>query len=284
MAKKQSQKEIIDLPLEKLRPHPLQAKIYRGRADWEIEELARDMADRGQDEPVEVLPAGTVISGHGRVEAAKRLGWTTVRCWVRRDLEEAGRQAAEKRLIETNLHRRQLSRLDMVRSYRHLKQIARDKWGRQPHEHKVKGDLRDLIAARFGVSGRTLDRWLRVLELPMLLQAAVEEGSLKLTDGVRVAALPEKVREQIASRVAAARARAGDDLKQRTQAVRAILDDHLPKGADKEEDVVAKLDCFVRALVKGREELGGRVQDLKCAALFTTVLDDLARGRELITA
>src|SRR5947209_8479888 len=107
MAMKQTQKEIIDLPVAKLKPHPLQKEIYGARAEWQIRELADSMAKNGQEEALEVLPDRTIISGNGRVEAAKLLDWKTVRCWVRRDLEEAGPEAVEARLIEANLHRRQ---------------------------------------------------------------------------------------------------------------------------------------------------------------------------------
>src|SRR5262245_20662662 len=51
-------KEIIVLPLRKLKPHPLQKTIYRERADWQIDELAQSMA-KGQNESVEVLPDHT---------------------------------------------------------------------------------------------------------------------------------------------------------------------------------------------------------------------------------
>src|SRR4051794_21722980 len=105
MARKQPDKEIVDIPVAQLKPHPLQKEIYGERADWQIQELADSMADHGQDEPVEVLPDNTIVSGYGRVDAAKRLGWKTIRCWVRRDLEETGPEAVEARLIAANLHR-----------------------------------------------------------------------------------------------------------------------------------------------------------------------------------
>src|SRR5262245_20194580 len=126
-SKKHPAKEIIDLPVASLKPHPLRAQIYASREPRQIEELAADMAKKGQQEPVEVLPdLATVVCGHGRVEAAKRLGWEKIRCWVRRDLEAAGPEAVEARLLASNLARRHLSRLDADRLFRRLKGIDGD--------------------------------------------------------------------------------------------------------------------------------------------------------------
>src|SRR5262249_36640132 len=163
-----------------LKEHPLQKTLYRKRPDWEIEELAESMR-KGQDEPIEILSDGTIVGGHGRAEAARRLGWVTVRARVRHDLEEAGPEAIQMRLIEANLHRRQLSRLDMARSYRHLLQLAKDRKGRPVNKDQAERNLRELITARFKVSSKTLDRWLHVLDLPLILQEAVEDYTLPMT-------------------------------------------------------------------------------------------------------
>src|SRR5262249_18784283 len=112
MAKKVD-KEIVDLPVDDLKPHPLNQELYKRRSAWEIEELAQAMKN-GLEEPVEVPRDRTISSGPSRVAAAKLLGWKTISSWVRRDLAEAGPAAVEARLAEANLVRRQLPRLDMV--------------------------------------------------------------------------------------------------------------------------------------------------------------------------
>jgi ParB-like chromosome segregation protein Spo0J len=89
-SRKRPAREIVELPVAGLKPHPLQARIYTPRTDWQIEELAESMKE-GLDDPVEVLSdLSTVVCGHGRVEAAKRLGREKIACSVRRDLEAAG--------------------------------------------------------------------------------------------------------------------------------------------------------------------------------------------------
>jgi ParB-like chromosome segregation protein Spo0J len=193
----------VEWPLASLRPHPLQAVLFSPRAEWQVVELAASMEKNGLQEPIEVLRDRTIIAGHGRAEAAKRLGWTTITCWVRSDLASAGPEAIERRMVESNSHRRQLSMLDVARNYRHLLAITTNRHGRTPSPVIVEGDLRDLIGKRFGISGRTVSRWLKILELPLALQTAVESGQLQLTTGCKIAALDPQDRELIAERIEA---------------------------------------------------------------------------------
>ena len=117
-------KKVTNRKIGSLRPHPKQA-IFPDLSPDELRRLAEHEA--GLDEPVEILPNGTIISGHQRVEAAKLLGWKEIRCWVRHDLAEQGDDAVEHRLIEANFHRRQLGPLDKARCYRRLMELERDR-------------------------------------------------------------------------------------------------------------------------------------------------------------
>jgi ParB-like chromosome segregation protein Spo0J len=125
--------DIVELPPDSLRPHPLLIDFFAELADGEIEELATLMARNGQEAPVEVLPdLTTIICGLGRVEAAKRLGWPTVRCQVQRNLAAAGARAVEDRLIAANLDRRHLSESDRDRANKLLKRRAQGGQGQLP--------------------------------------------------------------------------------------------------------------------------------------------------------
>jgi len=280
MAKSQD-KEYVEIRLQKLKPHPRNAELYTKRSRWQVEELAENMDKNGLDEAVEVTADMIIISGHERLAAAKLLGWKTIRCWIRRDLTSP--EAVEMRLVEANLYRRQLSKLDMVRSYQHLKRLSKNGRGRSLSKDEATGDLRDIIAKRFGASGRTLDRWLQVLRLPMPLQQSVDEGSLKLTEAVKVAALDKKDQIQIADQITGVSSRVGDDIKRRTKAIKAILDGHLHKGAKGQHDVGSMLNRLVNSLNKGRAELGHRVKEVK-VGLLGPALENLRNGRTFIDA
>ena len=106
--------------VDRLRPHPKQGQYFPDAPPHEVAELAADMEANGQLQPVEALPDGTIIAGHKRLAAARLLGWTELDVWVRDDLA-ADPAAAERRLIEDNLHRRQLGKLGLARCYRALK-------------------------------------------------------------------------------------------------------------------------------------------------------------------
>lgn len=79
---------VIDVPLDKLRPHPLQQTHFGGIDYANVKRLALSMRERGQDEPIEVTSDYVIISGHCRLEAAKLLQWSTIRCRVRHDLTD----------------------------------------------------------------------------------------------------------------------------------------------------------------------------------------------------
>jgi hypothetical protein len=122
----------------------------------------------------------------------------------RADLAAALEEAADPG--GANLCRRQLSRLDMARSYRHLLRFKRDRKGRVVDESEAERNLRELIPTRFSSSDNTLSRWLHVLDLPLVFQQAVDEGRLPLTLAVRVAGLKAAEQAQIAARVQAGEA------------------------------------------------------------------------------
>src|SRR5215470_8837572 len=76
--------------LTELKPHPRQQEVFADLPDEQLEELATDMKLNGQLVPIEVLPGGTIICGHQRVRAARKLGWDSVRAIIREDLAELG--------------------------------------------------------------------------------------------------------------------------------------------------------------------------------------------------
>ncbi len=147
------------------------------------------------------MPDGVIIAGHKRVAAAKSLGWAEVAAWVRDDL--VGDDAAvERRLVEDNLTRRQLGPLAMARCYKALKVLERTSKSARLTDSESK-ELRDQLGKRLNCSGRTLDRYLRVLDhTPQVVQDAVESGALPLTLAEKVASLNNARREQIAKRSA----------------------------------------------------------------------------------
>jgi ParB family chromosome partitioning protein len=186
--------------ISRLRPHPRQAELFPDLPEKELAALAQDIAANGQRTPLEVVPNGTIISGHQRVRAIQKLGQKSVWVVVRADLA-SDEAAVEQRLIADNLHRRQLDPLGRARCYARLFELER---GRKPGGlgSLERGELRDRIARKFGLSGRTVARYLAVLTLPMPVQQAFSSGEVSLADAARLARLPAEVQQRVAKAIA----------------------------------------------------------------------------------
>ena len=80
------------------------ASNARLHSDGQIAAIAGSIREFGFNNPVLIAPDGTIIAGHGRVMAAKKLGLETVPVIVLAHLSEAQRRAyviADNRLAET---------------------------------------------------------------------------------------------------------------------------------------------------------------------------------------
>lgn len=189
-----------DWPLSALKPHSQQAELFNDLSEHELQRLAADLETNGQIHPIEILPCGTILAGHQRVRAATSLGWTELHVVIRHDLASQGEAAAVQFLIEDNLNRRQLHPLEVARLYRRLKELARD----QPSaDGRHEGDLRDQLAERFNVSGRTLDRYLRVLGTPKAVQNIVIAGLLPMSTAGIIAGWTARQRDELESKLQA---------------------------------------------------------------------------------
>ncbi len=205
---------------------------------------------RGLDHPLEILPDGTILCGHRRRAAAMLLGWETIDVVVRHDLAGQGEEAAERRLIEDNLDRRQMGPLAIARCYRALKTLGRRRGDRLCDSARL--EVRDQIGKRLGVSGRTLDRHLRVLECtPPEVQHAVEAGLLPVTVAEKIAGLNKSQKEQIAKAI-----REGG---KPAVVVRGFL---RPANGTHKEPVNAVV-AFLRGLERAVNDLEGRYAQLK---------------------
>lgn len=82
--------KIERIPIDKLVPY---ARNPRSHSEEQISQIAASMREWGWTNPVLVAEDGTIIAGHGRVLAARRLGFTEVPVMVARGWTEAQRRA-----------------------------------------------------------------------------------------------------------------------------------------------------------------------------------------------
>ncbi|MBX6323735.1 MAG: ParB N-terminal domain-containing protein, partial [Rhodospirillaceae bacterium] len=76
--------------LDRLKPY---ARNPRTHSDEQVAQIAASIVEFGWTNPVLVAGDGTVIAGHGRLEAARRLGLNAVPVVVLDHLSEAQRRA-----------------------------------------------------------------------------------------------------------------------------------------------------------------------------------------------
>ncbi len=262
---KEMTKVISKMKVADLKPHPRQAANFPDLPDAQLRDLADDMERNGQKVPLEVLPDGTIVGGHQRWRAAKLLGWEEVNVWVNDELAAQGEAAVEQRLIEDNLNRRQLDRLEMARSYRRLQELADELPPGQRHRYQY-GRLRDVLGRRLGMSGRTLDRLVRILDTPMEIQEAFRRGDLPVVIAEKVAGLPQEVQRGIAEEL-----RQGGNAQQIVQA-------HLIKKGVSKNPVEEAFHQFVLGLDRGFNALDDKIDQIASVRSVAS----LKRGQSLI--
>lgn len=82
--------QIVELPIGNLRPYARNARTHSKK---QIRQIAASIERFGFTNPVLVSDEGEIIAGHGRVEAARQLGWQKVPTLALSHLSEAERRA-----------------------------------------------------------------------------------------------------------------------------------------------------------------------------------------------
>ena len=256
-------KEVIKWPIKDLKPHPRQSQFFDQLPFHLIRDLAQDIKARGLKEPLEILPDGTIVCGHQRTEAAKLLRWDEIDVWVNHELADQGEHAILQRLIEDNIARRQLDRLEQVRCYKKLGELAPETPLNQKRSHQL-GRLRDVVGARLGMSGRTLDRYIQVLDTPHEIQKAFRDGRLSLVNACKVAGSSPHVKEQIVADI-----RAGINPK---VAVQARLQNREPDPLD------ATLGTFIRILERNVGPVETEIENIPSMCKYDISILKRAKG------
>lgn len=171
--------QIVRIPLERIRPNPHQPR--RGFDQGQITELAASIESNGLIQPIVVRAAGRdfeLITGERRLRAVTQLG--------HRDIQAIIRQAEETQMLEwaliENIHRTDLNPIERARAYhRFLKQFD------LTHEQ---------VGQRVGEDRATVTNYIRIMDLPDVIQGMIEAGKLGVSHAKSLLALPNAT-EQI---------------------------------------------------------------------------------------
>lgn len=156
-----ARREVLDVPVDKIRENPRQPRAHFSPAD--LEDLIASIKQHGVMQPIVVTRQGDgyeLIAGERRLRASRSLGLKTVPAIVREANEQ---EKLELALIE-NIQRQDLNAVEEAIAYKAL-----------VDEFSL---TQDQVAARVGKSRSAVANILRLLDLPDDVLAALREGKI----------------------------------------------------------------------------------------------------------
>lgn len=168
--------EIVELPLDKIKPGAFQA---RQEFDQEaLEGLSDSIKTHGIMQPVVVRPTGDdsyeLIVGERRWRASQMAELKTIPCVIR----EVDDQVSSEMMLVENIQREDLNPMEEAYAYRRLKtefQLTQEE-----------------IALRVGKSRPFIANSLRLLQLPDEIQSLLAQGKLSVGHGKVLLGVPDR--------------------------------------------------------------------------------------------
>lgn len=109
----------------------------------DIDELAHSINEIGMLQPITITPDGVLVCGHRRLEAARRLGWRTIKVWIRSGISNRLTELLAQQ-DENSLHK-PLSPTEQANLYTELKALYAEEAQRRQEASRFGGD-RDIVA------------------------------------------------------------------------------------------------------------------------------------------
>jgi ParB family transcriptional regulator, chromosome partitioning protein len=224
---------VLEIPLSAIVPNPHQPRRQMDEAS--IRELAQSLKSSGLIQPIVVRKNGEqyeLIAGERRWRAAKLAGLASVPAIVR---DADSFEQAQLALIE-NVQRENLNAIDRALAYRSLMNQL--------------GLTQAELASRMGEDRSSIANFLRLLDLPALVQTMIADGRLSLGHAKILAGVDDPAdQERLANLVVT------QSLSVRN------LERQLQEGADVETKAAAAPSAHVAELEKDiARQLGLRVQ------------------------
>ncbi len=185
---------LVFLDPQMIQPDPSAVRHESG----DVESLAASIGEQGLLQPIGVIhmwgDTYRVVFGHRRLEAARRAGLERIPCLL---LETNPDELFIPQLVE-NLHRLDLNDLEKAEAIARLRARMEKQ---QPHLSE--GELDNLAGQAIGLSGRTVRRYLGLLDLSESIKALIRDGSLTVTQAQHLLRVPNvDTREELAREAA----------------------------------------------------------------------------------
>lgn len=178
--------------------HPFLDHPFKLYSEDRMKEMSESVRQNGILTPILVRPVNNgegfeIISGHNRVEAAKRAGLSEVPGTIR----EMDNETAIIAMIDSNLRQREkLQPSEKAFAYKMKLDAMGRRAGRPPEnncaqvDHNYSGKkTRDIIAEQSGESGPQIQRYIRLTELIPPLLDMVDENKLAFNPAVTISYL-----------------------------------------------------------------------------------------------
>ena len=172
---------------------------YKVEHDSKMDDLINSIQVNGLLTPVLVTPEGAdkyrMISGHRRVYACSKLGYSKIQAIVR-DMSE---DEAIIAMVDANLQREELLPSERAFAYR-MKMEALNRQGQRTDltfGRKVQKWCHEEFGQSVGMSGRHVNRYIRLTELIPDLLRMVDNKRLSLMLGVELSYLPKLVQKWV---------------------------------------------------------------------------------------
>ena len=164
----------MKLPLDQIHSHPLNETIYDLS---NIDDLVTSIGEVGLLTPVVVNQQYQLISGHRRIEAARRLGWDEVDVEV---IETASEDEEKSLLVHYNKQRVKTSReiINEAETLRPLYKVGQGKRSDLTSVHPNKSSGRDALAEAVGIASSRLGKLLFIQRENPDFITAIDEGKL----------------------------------------------------------------------------------------------------------
>jgi len=187
------QAKLIEIPVQSITPNRFQPRTVF--SEHALDELAASIRALGVLQPVLVRPATNeegeqtgyeLVAGERRWRGSIRAGLATIPAIVR----EGDERASLEQAVVENLHRSDLSAVEEASAYRQLMEDF--------------GLTQLDVAARVGRSRSSIANTLRLLNLPMVVQRLVLEGSVSAGHARALLAFPDSAfQSELAQRIVA---------------------------------------------------------------------------------
>ena len=247
---------ITEVEVGTVSPNPYQPRAHFD--ETALAELSRSIQQLGIIQPITVRKTGNeryeLISGERRLKAAKAAGLSTIPAFIR----EADSEAMLEMAIVENVQREQLNPIEVALGYQRLIDEC---------------DLtQEQVATKVGKNRSTVANFLRLLNLPPLIQAGLRDGVL--TSGHARALLPledEALQRSLMDEIAASDMSVRETEQKVRQLLKPASKSRIPSKSRKSDPAVtaemgAIADRMRRALgtkvlIKpSGDEKGGRIE------------------------